>query len=318
MDAAQSEGNGYLLVSGIMPCESTAPDRKDRIVSKSLLTSAAGESPIRCIFTTRKDSQDMSLSICSRASNSYPVQSTCTCTCTRTSTSPSSPPLLQPKQKKKKTSKTNPHCPLTNSGNTKALEKLCLEPLALKLHNQIKTRKMNFTWDLVAWKSARIVSHRVSSLGEDFPDTAWRQVVIRLESDQVVTVTPAKGSKSSTLEKPRLSKAVRWVPEEARGKQQQQQQPRQTPKNSTVATAKGETAAPARNSLAATSEIEKRSGKTKRVVEYIVLQIRVIRGIEDDEWKIWGFTRPSTPASIAKDEEYFGKQLDSQAAGIGI
>jgi len=205
-----------------------------------------------------------------------------------------------------------------NNGNTKALEKLCLEPLALKLHNQIKTRKMNFTWDLVAWKSARIVSHRVSSLGEDFPDTAWRQVVIRLESDQVVTVTPAKGSKSSTLEKPRLSKAVRWVPEEARGKQQQQQQPRQTPKNSTVATAKGETAAPARNSLAATSEIEKRSGKTKRVVEYIVLQIRVIRGIEDDEWKIWGFTRPSTPASIAKDEEYFGKQLDSQAAGIGI
>jgi protein MBA1 len=56
------------------------------------------------------------------------------------------------------------------------------------------------------------------------------------------------------------------------------------------------------------------NGVPKTVVEYLVLQKRVIRGKEED-WKVWGFAEESTPERIEKDEEYWRKTLDLQAAG---
>jgi protein MBA1 len=49
----------------------------------------------------------------------------------------------------------------------------------------------------------------------------------------------------------------------------------------------------------------------KTVVEYLVLQKRVIRGSEE-EWKVWGFTEESTPSVIARDERYWSKMLNTQ------
>lgn len=192
---------------------------------------------------------------------------------------------------------------------------------------------MNFTWDLAAWKSARVVSHRVSALGDDFPNTAYRQAVIRLESDQRITMAPNHAAQASTTaEKPRLAKAtktVKWVPEEARTKQQQRQQKQQQQPSPTLATpvngattpatpTQSETTDPTATTTTPKSHLETTSGETQRVVDYLVLQIRVVRGVEDKEWKIWGFTEESTPELIVEDEAYFSKALDAQAAGAGL
>ena len=49
----------------------------------------------------------------------------------------------------------------------------------------------------------------------------------------------------------------------------------------------------------------------KTVVEYLVLQKRVVRG-EEEDWKVWGFTEESTPSVIARDQEYWAKMLAVQ------
>ena len=54
------------------------------------------------------------------------------------------------------------------------------------------------------------------------------------------------------------------------------------------------------------------NGVPQTVVEYLVLQQRVIRG-EEEEWKVWGFTEETTPEVLKQDEEYWGKMLEYQA-----
>jgi protein MBA1 len=56
------------------------------------------------------------------------------------------------------------------------------------------------------------------------------------------------------------------------------------------------------------------NGVPKTVVEYLVLQKRVIRGSEED-WKVWGFAEESTPRVLERDERYWARMLDVQAAG---
>jgi protein MBA1 len=53
-------------------------------------------------------------------------------------------------------------------------------------------------------------------------------------------------------------------------------------------------------------------GTRKEVVEYLVLQKRVIRGKEED-WKVWGFTQESTPEKIEEDAAYWRKTLAAQS-----
>lgn len=52
----------------------------------------------------------------------------------------------------------------------------------------------------------------------------------------------------------------------------------------------------------------------KTVVDYLVLQKRVIRG-KEEEWKVWGFAEESTPSVKERDQEYWRKMLDVQAGG---
>jgi protein MBA1 len=53
------------------------------------------------------------------------------------------------------------------------------------------------------------------------------------------------------------------------------------------------------------------NGVPKTVVEYLVLQKRVIRGSEED-WKVWGFAEESVPSVVARDERYWSSMLNSQ------
>jgi len=176
------------------------------------------------------------------------------------------------------------------SGDAKALRTLCLPPLAATARSQIAARgPVKTSWQLLKFKSARIVSHRCSPLGGDHPDTSYRQCIVRLESEQQLSVTPV----SSPAATPKAH-APRWAPSYAQSK-----------KAGIVAAA----AAPAEQGVEA-----KEKGKVETVVEYVVMQTRVMDGKEEDDWKLWGFTGESTPAKIEEDEAYWRKMLDIQAA----
>ncbi|KAF2265313.1 hypothetical protein CC78DRAFT_567679 [Lojkania enalia] len=53
------------------------------------------------------------------------------------------------------------------------------------------------------------------------------------------------------------------------------------------------------------------------IVEYVVLQRRVVRG-EAEEWKVWGLTEPSTTQSIAKDKKYIEDMRQYEAEKPGL
>jgi protein MBA1 len=103
-----------------------------------------------------------------------------------------------------------------------------------------------------------------------------------LESEQQLSMTPV--SSPSTSHKTR---APKWAPAHAQ---------------------KTEVVSPVEQS----AEVQDK-GKVQTVVEYLVMQTRVMDGKEED-WKIWGFTSESTPAKIEEDEQYWKKMLDIQSA----
>lgn len=142
------------------------------------------------------------------------------------------------------------------------------------------------TWRLLKYKSARIVSHRCSPLGGEQPDTSYRQCVVRLESEQQLSMTPIS-SPSATHK----TRAPKWTPSHAQSKKD-------------VVSAPAE----AQQDLEFTD-----NGKVQTVVEYLVMQTRVMEGKEED-WKVWGFASESTPAKIEEDEQYWKRMLDIQSA----
>ncbi|KAI4956338.1 hypothetical protein J4E91_000549 [Alternaria rosae] len=190
------------------------------------------------------------------------------------------------------------------SGDVTPLEQVCLPPLVKKLKQRIAARgKTTLEWNLHKFKSARVMSHRASPLGEQTPDTAYRQVVVRLESVQSVersTPTLPKFSKSPILAAAQLP----WVPDAARQRAEKARQRRQKSED------EGET----EKSVAKSEEAFIDNGVKKNVVEYLVLQKRVIKGTEED-WKVWGFTEASTPSVLAREELYWSQMLNVQAGG---
>ncbi len=140
------------------------------------------------------------------------------------------------------------------------------------------------TWRLHKFKSARIVSHRCSPLGGDHPDTSYRQCIVRLVSLQTLTT---KAVPSPTEIKKTTRASPKWTPDSARSQKATKE---------------------ADKDIASANE-----GEKQRVVEYLVMQTRVMEGKEED-WKIWGFATESTPESIEEDENYWRKMLDVQAA----
>lgn len=143
------------------------------------------------------------------------------------------------------------------------------------------------SWTLLRYKSARIVSHRCSPLGGDHPDTSYRQCVVRLESEQQLSMIPIGSARDTTK-----ARAPKWTPRNAR----------KAKDIITKATGDSEQKPEFRD-----------NGKVQTVVEYLVMQTRVIDGKEEG-WKVWGFASESTPAKIEEDEQYWKRMLDIQAA----
>lgn len=135
------------------------------------------------------------------------------------------------------------------------------------------------TWHLHRFKSARIVSHRCAPLGADQPDTSYRQCIVRLESEQTLTTKPL----SLRSETHRTGAPV-WTPSGVANKD-----------------------------VVASAETAAESKQSQTVVEYLVMQTRVMNGKEED-WKIWGFAGETTPAKMEEDEVYWKKMLEIQSS----
>jgi protein MBA1 len=174
------------------------------------------------------------------------------------------------------------------------IQKVCLEPLSRDFKDRLAARgptAMKWTCENL---SARVVSHRAAPLGDGHPNTAYRQVVFRLSSDQRLLVSGTGWASLSSSSTVSTAGKPRWVPGEAKVKPD-------TEKN----------VVHQRTPFVDNGS----SAKLTKVVEYLVLQIRIVNGIEED-WKVWGFTEESTPATIVEDEAYWRKQLSTQAAAV--
>ncbi|KAG9187795.1 hypothetical protein G6011_05666 [Alternaria panax] len=188
-------------------------------------------------------------------------------------------------------------------GNVKPLEHVCLSPLVKKLKQRIaaRGRKTDMSWHLHKVKSTRVVSHRAAPLGEEQPDSAYRQVVVRIESVQSLDRSTALPKSAKSASSIRAAARLPWVPDAVRERAEKARQQTQKLED------EGET----ENKMVNSAEEFLDNGVPKTVVEYLVLQKRVIRGSEED-WKVWGFTQESTPSVIARDERYWSKVLDTQ------
>lgn len=47
--------------------------------------------------------------------------------------------------------------------------------------------------------------------------------------------------------------------------------------------------------------VEETKGKPKKVMEYVVLQKRMLRG-KEDQWKIWGTTEETKPEDVLRED----------------
>jgi hypothetical protein len=135
--------------------------------------------------------------------------------------------------------------------------------------------------------------------GEDLPDSAIRQVVVRLASTQAFKTARSTGatkpaSKTSSV---RSAPGLTWIPDEVKNLKKKQTRSEDL-----------EVEASGRVDPVAKEE------PLKKVVEYLVLQKRVLSGVEESTWKIWGFTKESTPQRIRSDADYWSKTLDAHAA----
>jgi protein MBA1 len=165
------------------------------------------------------------------------------------------------------------------------VSRFCLSPVLRSFQDRVAAREpIKMEWQLTNTPSMSIVSHRASMFGDDQPDTAYRQVVIRIVSTQKLTI---EHSAVAVGMGPSVSKSVHRTR--------------------------------SRKSIKESHEVHTETSfpettQPRKVVEYLVLQRRVIRGQEED-WKIWGFTQASTPAKIEDDDAYWRKTLNSQTAG---
>ncbi|KAF2176170.1 hypothetical protein K469DRAFT_35077 [Zopfia rhizophila CBS 207.26] len=149
----------------------------------------------------------------------------------------------------------------------KSLSNLCLDRLHTHFRTLLAGRPKNkhLSWQLLSYLSKpRIVSNRMAPLPiEGFKETGLRQVVVRLHTRQLLT----------TRTEPRISKKqykeLAWTPDGV--------QPEEVK-----------------------DEVEE---KEENVVEYVVLQRRMVRGQEED-WLVWGFADETTTEKIREDEEF--------------
>jgi hypothetical protein len=176
----------------------------------------------------------------------------------------------------------------TNRGDMSSVSQYTLPPLLQSFETRIAARgPVKMEWRIIGTPSASVMTHRASVFGEDQPDTAFRQAVVRIESTQELTMSYDDGKKGRAF-KPASRNGIRWSPPEVNKENKSEKE----------------------------DKVEfADNGKLKRVVEYLVLQRRVISGKEDRDWKAWGFAKESTPERIEDDAVYWRRVLNEQAAG---
>jgi protein MBA1 len=186
------------------------------------------------------------------------------------------------------------------------VSRFCLPPLLQNFQTRIAARgPISMDWKLIGKPSTKVVSHRASAFGDDQPNTAYRQAVIRIESTQKLSVAYAKGAEGWTPNASKSSspKGLKWVPVDVRQQLQKEKKSGKAEEDVEVKM----------NGKPKKADFVD-NGKPKKVVEYLVLQRRVINGTEHNEWKVWGFAQESTPERVAEDAEYWSKTLNAQAA----
>ena len=67
------------------------------------------------------------------------------------------------------------------------------------------------------------------------------------------------------------------------------------------------------NAVGANSSAEGKQIVKDTVVEYVVMQTRVVRG-KPEGWKLWGFTKATTPEVLQEDDDYWRKTMEVQSA----
>ncbi|KAF2105831.1 hypothetical protein BDV96DRAFT_356207 [Lophiotrema nucula] len=131
----------------------------------------------------------------------------------------------------------------------------------------------------------RIVSNRAVQLSiPGLERTGMRQVVVRLPTSQTLKTTRKSSPPSQRASRRKLV----WTPD---GKQPE-----------------------------APAVIDAPSGVSTfedNVVEYLVLQKRIVSGVPE-EWRVWGFAEPTDTARIAKDKELSQHLRDYQSAGSSL
>lgn len=139
-----------------------------------------------------------------------------------------------------------------------SVSRYLMDPIQSSFTSRIARRKgIKLDWKLLSTPKVKIMSHRAAVLGDDAPDSAYRQLVMRITSKQSVSIKSTDAAKKE-------------------------------------AAFYG-------------------SGRPEKVVEYLVLQRRVINGREDKDWKIWGFTKESTPQKMREDESYWRETVNASA-----
>jgi protein MBA1 len=157
------------------------------------------------------------------------------------------------------------------------------------------------TWKVIKsknWPATRVVSNRALELSlPGHPETWIRQVVIRVKTRQrlVEKRTPTAKPEIQAQIQQTVSKgkrkALAWKPDAG--------------KPLVEADAPGVEQNVVETPLS--TEME------KDVTEYLVLQKRVLQGVEDKEWKVQGFAAETTLDSIASDEKYMREMIAFQS-----
>jgi protein MBA1 len=147
----------------------------------------------------------------------------------------------------------------TSRGDMSSVSRYLMPPIHSTFTSRIARRKnIQLDWKMLSDPKCKIMSHRASVLGDDAPDSAYRQLVMRITSTQSVSIKSTDAAKKD---------AAYYG-----------------------------------------------SGKPETVVEYMVMQRRVINGREDKDWKIWGFTKESTQKQLREDEQYWKETVNASAA----
>jgi protein MBA1 len=155
------------------------------------------------------------------------------------------------------------------------------------------------TWKVIKsrnWPATRVVSNRALELSlPGHPQTWIRQVVIRVKTRQRLVAKQSPTTKpevQAQIQQPISKgkrKALAWTPDGGKPSTEVEE-------------------AAVENAVEAPLSTE----TEKDVTEYLVLQKRVLLGVEDKEWKIQGFASETTLESIASDEKYIREMIAFQ------